>query len=152
MKGNKVDHFDLGQYSKKVSTTSKEAQFWFDMGLNWCYGFNHEEGIKCFDKALEFDPDCVMAHWGAAYGIGPFYNNVWRQMSREEADAATRFGFDRLQQARDLADHASPLENDLVEAMARRFQQPNGVSEEEQDALMGTLNKILDNLDEPSDS
>src|ERR1700727_2332184 len=70
--------FHLGAYSRPISTTSAEAQRWFDLGLLWCFGFNHEEGVKCFQRALTNDPDCVMAHWGIAYGSGPFYNLVWR--------------------------------------------------------------------------
>ncbi|MEP1209290.1 MAG: hypothetical protein ABJM29_05670 [Rhizobiaceae bacterium] len=128
-----MDRFDLGKHKKPISTNSPQAQFWFDMGLNWCYGFNHEEGVKCFEKALEFDARCVMAHWGAAYGTGPFYNNVWRQFSRDEADAATRFSYDHIEQARALAAHGSRLENDLVEALAHRFQKPHAVSGEEFD-------------------
>jgi len=131
--GPNVDHFDLGEHKKPISTPSEQAQFWFDMGLNWCYGFNHEEGVKCFEKALEFDANCVMAHWGAAYGSGPFYNNVWRQFSRDEADAATRFSYDHIERARALSEHASLLENDLVEALSKRFQQPHSVSGKEFD-------------------
>lgn len=81
-----MDHFNLGTHTKMISTSSSEAQRWFNIGLNWCFGFNHEEGVRCFLQALKFDPDCVMAHWGAAYGAGPFYNNVWRQFSPNEAD------------------------------------------------------------------
>ncbi len=123
-----MDRFNLGKYGREISTQSQQVQFWFDMGLNWCYGFNHEEGVKCFEKALEFDPHCVMAHWGAAYGTGPFYNNVWRQFSRQEADTATRYCFNHILSARQHCDHASAWENDLVEALAMRFQKPYGVS------------------------
>lgn len=72
-----------------------------------------------------------MAHWGAAYGAGPFYNNVWRQFSPAEADEATRFAFDHIQAARAAADTATPLENQLVEALSQRFQKPYAVSGEE---------------------
>ena len=61
-----MDRFDLGAHRREISTSSAKAQRWFDLGLNWCYGFNQEEGVKCFEEALEHDPDCVMAHWGAA--------------------------------------------------------------------------------------
>jgi hypothetical protein len=37
------DYFDLGTYSRPVSTDSPEAQLWFDRGLNWGYGYNYEE-------------------------------------------------------------------------------------------------------------
>ncbi len=59
-----MDHFDLGAYRRPISTASAETQRWFDIGLNWCYGFNHEEGIKCFEKALETDPDCAFCALG----------------------------------------------------------------------------------------
>lgn len=125
-----MKRFDLGGHTRQVSTTSPEAQGWFNLGLNWCYAFNHEEGVKCFQKALEADPECVMAHWGAAYGSGPFYNNVWRQFSKAEADHVTKLAYDHIGQARRFAQSATDLENGLVDALAQRFQQPNGVSGE----------------------
>src|SRR5690242_15455404 len=69
--------FDLGTHSTAVTTVSSDAQYWFDQGLNWRFGFNKEESVKCFHKALNYDPDCAMAHWGVAYGVGPFYNLTW---------------------------------------------------------------------------
>ena len=125
-----MDRFNLGTHTKQISTPSPQAQRWFNIGLNWCYGFNHEEGVKCFFKALEHDPDCVMAHWGIAYGSGPFYNNVWRQFSDDEAARTTKLCFDHIQLARNAAHTASDLENRLVAALAQRFQEPNAVSAE----------------------
>lgn len=122
-----MTHFDLGRHSMTISTASPKAQAWFDLGLNWCYGFNHEEGVACFRKALQEDPTCVMAHWGVAYGSGPFYNNVWRQFSAVEADAAAALAHGHLAQARAFADGASDVENALVAALAQRFQEPHAV-------------------------
>ena len=68
-----MNYFDLGPYSRKITTSSPEAQPWFDRGLNWLFGFNHGEAVKCFKKALEQDPVCTMAHWGASYASGPHY-------------------------------------------------------------------------------
>ena len=78
------NYYDLGAYTRKVTTTSSDAQCWFVRGLNWCYGFNHEEAIVCFEKALEHDPDCAMAHWGIAYAIGPNYNKPWEAFDEED--------------------------------------------------------------------
>lgn len=122
-----MDQFDLGEHTREVSTTSAKAQWWFNLGLNWCFGFNHEEGVKCFHRALEHDPECVMAHWGIAFGVGPFYNNVWRQFSPAEADNATKIGHFHINQARRFAGTATNVENALVEAMSLRFQEPHGV-------------------------
>ena len=92
-----MDRFNLGVHTRKIQTSSAEAQRWFDLGLNWCFGFNQEEGVKCFRKALEFDPDCVMAHWGIAYGSGPFYNLAWREYGKVEAERFTKIAYEHLQ-------------------------------------------------------
>ena len=78
MSGSDMDYpYDLGPYSRTVTTASADAQRWFDRGLNWCFGYHHEEAVACFEKALEADPDCAMAHWGVAYAAGPNYNFPW---------------------------------------------------------------------------
>ncbi len=128
-----MDRFNLGSHEKRISTDSHEAQRWFNLGLNWCYGFNHEEGVKCFQKALEFDPECVMALWGVAYGAGPFYNNVWRQLSSVEAEETTRFCYEHVKRAVDVSHRGSSLENQLVEALSERFQKPHPVLPDEFD-------------------
>ena len=89
--------FDLGSHGRTIATISPEAQRWFNLGLNWCLGFNQEEGVKCFHNALAFDPDCVMAHWGVAYGLGPFYNLIWRDLGPVLARGAFPALQDRLQ-------------------------------------------------------
>jgi tetratricopeptide (TPR) repeat protein len=128
-----MDSFDLGSHSRTISTASPQAQRWFDQGLNWCFAFNKAEGVKCFRKALEFDPECVMAHWGIAFGSGPFYNMTWRDHGEEEANNATRIAHEHIQQARALTHRATALENWLVEALACRVQKPHSVPPEEFD-------------------
>ena len=128
-----MDRFNLGPHTWTISTTSPQAQRWFNLGLNWCYGFNRGEALKCFLKALEFDPDCVMAHWGMAYAAGPFYNLAWREYGEHEANAATKLGYDHILRARALAGRATELENKLVEAIARRIQKTHAVPAEEYD-------------------
>lgn len=128
-----MDHFDLGSHTRTISTTSADAQRWFDTGLNWCFAFNKAEGVKCFRKALEFDPDCVMAHWGMAYGSGPFYNLTWRDLGEQEARTATGTAFAHIEKARAQAHRATELENRLVETQACRVQLPHPVSPEDYD-------------------
>ena len=91
--------YNLGSYTRKVTATSADAQRWFDRGLNWCFGYHHEEAVACFEKTLETDPNCAMAHWGVAYGCGPFYNMTWRDHSEEEANAATGIAYEQATQA-----------------------------------------------------
>ena len=128
-----MDRFNLGSHSRTISTPSPDAQRWFDLGLNWCFAFNKSEGVKCFRKALEFDPECVMAHWGVAYGSGPFYNMTWRDHGEEEANTATGIAYEHIRMARNLAHRATALENWLVETLACRVQKPHAVEPEEFD-------------------
>lgn len=128
-----MDHFDLGAHTRMVSTTSPDAQRWFDLGLNWCFGFNQEEGAKCFRKALEADPDCVMAHWGVVYASGPFYNLAWRDFGEEEAKASLDIAAMHIALARSSFGRATAVERHLIEALARRFQKPHPVPKEDYD-------------------
>ena len=70
-------YYDLGTYSRPVTTGSEEAQRWFDRGLAWTYGYNHDEAVTCYRRALAADPACAMAWWGVAYAAGPNYNKPW---------------------------------------------------------------------------
>jgi len=126
-----MERFNLGAYRRAITTQSAEAQRWFDRGLNWCYGFNHDEGIKCFERALAVDPDCAMALWGIAYAAGPYYNLTWKEHGPVEAQKATRLCFDHIQRARALLHRASDVEQRLIGALAHRFQKPHSVSPEE---------------------
>ncbi|MBZ9796082.1 hypothetical protein [Mesorhizobium sp. ES1-4] len=145
-----MDRFNLGAYRRPISTRSAETQRWFDIGLNWCYGFNHEEGIKCFEKALETDPGCAMVHWGIAYAAGPFYNLTWKEHGEAEANSATRRCFGHIQLARANAASASDVEKQLIEALACRFQKPRRVSLQEferwDDAYAAAMRRVHGNF------
>ena len=75
-----MDYYDLGSYTRKITTAVPDAQLWFDRGLNWLFGFNHAEAIACFKKVLELDPGCAMAYWGISYAAGPNYNLPWNRL------------------------------------------------------------------------
>ena len=118
-----MTYFDLGHYSRKVTTSSAEAQLWFDRGLNWLFGFNHVEAIKCFKKALEYDEQCGMAYWGISYASGPNYNLPWNRydpLGRQQALAAS---CDAMQAALAHAAKATPVERALIGALPARYPQ-----------------------------
>ena len=123
-----MDRFDLGKHTRTVTTPSTEAQRYFNLGLVWCFGFNHEEGVACFRRVLDFDPSCAMAHWGIAYGSGPFYNMPWRHFSDAEADECTKICHHHIQMAQQLSAHCTKPEAALIGALAQRFQKPHQVS------------------------
>src|SRR3978361_1818137 len=102
--------YDLGPYSRTVTTASANAQRWFDRGLNWCFGFHHYEAVACFEKALEADPGCAMAQWGIAYAIGPNYNFTWERMDPAGKEAALARAHDATCAAMALAGRVTAAE------------------------------------------
>ena len=117
-----ADYYDLGDHGRTISTASPEAQRWFDRGLNWTYGFNHEEAVRCFERAIEADPDCPMAHWGLAYAAGPNYNKTWEFFDPTDLAATVGTCFLATERAVALLDGASPDERALIGALRARYQ------------------------------
>ncbi len=118
-----MSYFDLGPHSRKVTTSSPEAQLWFDRGLNWVFGFNHAEAIKCFRKALEHDAECAMAHWGISYAAGPNYNLPWVRYDPQGRQMALQASYDAMQDALAHAGKASPVEQAMIKALPARYPQ-----------------------------
>ena len=82
--GTDPEYYDLGSHRRTVTTSSAEAQRWFDRGLVWSYAFHHEEAVACFERAVRADPDCAMAHWGIAHASGNNYNKKWEDFAPDE--------------------------------------------------------------------
>ncbi len=119
------DYYDLGSYSRKVSTRSAAAQTWFDRGLNWLYAFNQEDAEVCFRNAVDADSGCAMAWWGLAYSIGPYYNWPWEKFDATALGPALRGSYDAARTALGLRDGVSGPERALIDAMARRSPSPS---------------------------
>jgi tetratricopeptide (TPR) repeat protein len=124
-----ADYFDLGDHHRTVSVASGEAQCWFDRGLVWTYGFNHEEAIRCFERVLEHDPNCAMAYWGIAYAAGPNYNRSWEQFDPISLAKIVERTHTASQRAIALCEHASPVEQALIVALGKRYQAARPVAD-----------------------
>jgi len=126
-----VDYpYDLGPYSRKVTTGSAEAQRWFDRGLNWCFGYHHEEAIACFEKALEADPDCAMAHWGIGFAAGPNYNFPWELQDPHGKAQALARSYDAARAALARAGNVTPAEHAVIEALQARYPQRDAIDDQ----------------------
>ena len=125
-----MDYYDLGSYTRKVTTAVPEAQLWFDRGLNWLFGFNHAEAIACFQKALERDPGCAMAYWGISYAAGPNYNLPWHLYDPAGKAAALAAAYDAMQAALARAGGASPVEQALIRALPARYPQRETIEDQ----------------------
>ncbi|MFE9385939.1 tetratricopeptide repeat protein [Streptomyces sp. NPDC007025] len=124
-----TDYYDLGRYTRPVSTGTREAQTWFDRGLLWSYAFNHEEAIDCFERARELDPECAMASWGIAYAVGPNYNKPWERFDPADLETSVSRAFEATARAERLAGGATPVERALIGALRHRCPQPEPVSD-----------------------
>lgn len=125
-----MDYYNLGPYSRAVTTDSEEAQTWFDRGLNWVYGYNHGEAARCFSKATKADPDCAMAYWGIAYAIGPNYNMQWHHFDEEGKRKAVAGAHNASQKALSLIDKVTPMERALIEALPNRYPQGEPIEDQ----------------------
>ncbi len=108
---------DLGSHHRPITTQSREAQDYFDQGLRLTYGFNHDEAARSYAKAAALDPNCAICFWGTALTLGPNYNvPLLAERAKTAWDAITR--------AQALAAKASPVEQALIAALAKRYKGP----------------------------
>ena len=124
------DYYDLGTYSRPVTTNSPAAQLWFDRGLLWCYAYNHEEAVRCFRTAAEHDHGCAMAYWGIAHASGSNYNKRWETFAEEELQEALVGARRATEAALARLDRATPVEQALIRALAQRYQSAQAQSTE----------------------
>ena len=104
----------IGRQHHAIATKNKQAQEYFDQGLTFIYGFNHEEAGRAFQRAAELDPASPMPLWGVALAVGPNYNM--------DVDAKReKLAYDTIQKAAKLAQHTSEAERDYVSALAVRY-------------------------------
>lgn len=148
-----MEYYDLGRHSRPVTTSSPQAQTWFDRGLVWTYGFNHEEAVYCFEQALRHDPDCAMAHWGVGYALGPNYNKPWEAFDEADLRSTLEHAHAAVARAEELAESATPAEQALIGALRWRYAQDELPGERQvwnekyADAMGGVYRDFGDDLD-----
>jgi tetratricopeptide (TPR) repeat protein len=114
---------NLGGYTRKITTATADAQAYFDQGLRLIYAFNHDEAARAFAKSILLDPACAMCYWGAGEALGPNYNmpampDRWKVL------------WEAVQSAQKNAAHASPVEQALIGALAKRYSGPEALPPE----------------------
>lgn len=105
----------MGTWHHAITTRNPEAQKYFDQGLAFLYGFNHDEAARYFRRASELDPAAPMPYWGLTLSIGPNYNDV----EVNETRAASTY--DAVKKALERVPNASDAEGDYVRALAKRY-------------------------------
>jgi len=105
----------MGNHHRTITTSSAQAQRFFDQGFTWMYAFNHDEAIRSFKEVARLDPNCAMAWWGVAVCNGPHINRPG-MTPRQNAAA-----WDAIQRAQALSAGASATERAMIEALAKRY-------------------------------
>jgi tetratricopeptide (TPR) repeat protein len=135
----------MGDLRHSVSTTNQMAQRFFDQGLTFIFAFNHDAAVRSFKRALEYDPNLAMAHWGIGLSLGP---NINLPVSPEAEKAA----YDAAQKAVELSANASEPEKDYIKALAIRYSIEPGadlqaLDKKYSDAMKKLSEKYPDDLD-----
>lgn len=121
----------MGDHQRAITTSSPEAQRYFDQGMVLAFGFNHAEAIRSFRAAQRLDDQCAMCYWGEALVTGPNINvtsNGKAIMSPDDRVAA----FTATQRAVALKASATAIEQALIDAQAERY---NGDPDTDRDPL-----------------
>jgi tetratricopeptide (TPR) repeat protein len=111
---------NLGSLHHPITTTSEQAQQYFDQGLRFVYAFNHEEAIRSFEAAAQQDPQAAMPYWGIALALGPNINSAMEKQDEHRA-------IEMVQKARRLADRATPVEQAYIDALVARYVGRKGI-------------------------
>jgi tetratricopeptide (TPR) repeat protein len=98
----------VGNAHEVVTTSSKDAQAFYDQGLNYLHGYVWIEAARSFTQALRLDPDLAMAH----VGLSRVYSGL---DAPDDAGAA-------LAKAQALAPKASARERRRIEIRARQLE------------------------------
>ena len=105
---------NLGGHQHQITTSSPDAQKYFDQGVRLSYAFNHGESIRAFKQAITLDASCAMCFWGVAFALGPNINAPITEAAATEAYRA-------IEEAKKLGGAATERERAYIDALAKRY-------------------------------
>lgn len=109
----------IGRSDFPLTDIEPDARRYFDQGLAFAYGFNHQAAIRSFKRAQEIDPDCAACWWGEAMANGPNINAAMDERQNRSALAA-------LSEAQRLSAKSTPFVKALIDAQAMRYSATSG--------------------------
>ena len=104
----------LGPFHRKISTSNREAQAFFDQGFQMMYAFAKLDAVRSFREAWKRDPDCAICYWGEAWAWGSYLNGP---MSAEQSP----FAYAAAKKALELRAKATPHEQAFIDAIQVRY-------------------------------
>lgn len=146
-------YYNLGSFQRGITTCSKDAQIWFNRGLTWTYGFNHQAAAECFEQVIHHDADCCMGYWGLAYALGPNYNKPWDVYDKKDLEATLKRTHEAAAKAKEVSATATAVEQALADAIQFRYPVSSAVEEPSKwnkmysDAMQSVYKRFADDLD-----
>ncbi|MFT3746626.1 MAG: hypothetical protein QM785_20325 [Pyrinomonadaceae bacterium] len=132
---------------RKVGTTNKQAQAYFDQGLTLYYAFNDGDAVRSFRRAAELDPQLAMAYWGIAISAYPRSTgggNMGDQKRLKEAREAIKTA---------MLMPAPPSDRPYIEALAKLLPDENGYNRKvSEDAYRDAMKPIYDAAPKDADA
>ncbi|HEX6042333.1 tetratricopeptide repeat protein [Longimicrobium sp.] len=129
----------LGPFSWPVTTTSAEAQAYFDQGVKLMYAYARANARPSFAHARTVDPRCAMCWWGEAWSMGAYLNGAMDDADAPAANAAA-------QRARELAaQNGTELERALTVALTARYassHEPEGTRKQLDSAYVRAMEDV----------
>ncbi|HYU78899.1 MAG TPA: hypothetical protein VEK56_07925 [Vicinamibacterales bacterium] len=104
----------LGPFTRKISSSNREAQAFFDQGFQMMHAFAKLDAVRSFREAWKRDPECAICYWGEGWAWGSYLNGP---MSAEQSP----FAYAATQKALALKDKATPKERVFIDALAVRY-------------------------------
>lgn len=125
-----------GDVSFPVTTSSKEAQEFFNQGIAQLHGFWYWEAERSFRTVLQLDPACTMAHWGMAMANLENEERARKLIAKAEGAAV---------------DKLTPREKAWMEAAKKFFveKKDDGARKSASGAMVKSLERIA--MDYPDD-
>ena len=124
---------------RKVATSNKQAQAFFDQGLTFYYAFNDGDAVRSFRRAAEFDPQLAMAHWGVSLAAYPRGTGGGNPDDKERMKTAR----DAIEAAMSMP--APPTDRIYIEALSKLFSDDSAVTRRSlEDAYRVEMKKIYD--------
>lgn len=118
---------NLGTLQFQITTSSPQAQDYFNQGLRLTFGFNHEEARLAFEQAAKVDPHCAMCYWGAALVLGP---NINLPMDPANESRAHELAQKALAAAAVPNSAITAKELALIEAITKRYGENSSIDRE----------------------
>src|SRR4029453_18602436 len=83
-------HHDANERIGNVNcrtSCSPRVQAQFNRAVAWLHSFEYGESERQFNDVAKLDPNCAMAHWGAAMSV---YHQLWAPPTPEELQKAAQ--------------------------------------------------------------